>query len=178
VADTKFSWFMEMLFIENQLLSEVPKPMFSILIFSQAVITTVRREDSMRKRMFVVLLIASIMIIGGCSNKYSKTTRTRQIGIDNTKSKQASKLFRLGKTKYLNCNFSESIKYLKNAISYEPISIKKAEYYIYLGATYFYLRDVSSAKNCFSQAKRCSRKIKPSCSEFPGEIIRLYEAVH
>jgi len=122
----------------------------------------------------VMILVCSVF--GGCSStaKHSNNKGGRQDQTDNKKSEQVRRFFSLGKEEYMNCKFSESIKYLKKAIDCEPKRSKKAECFLYLGASYFYKEDIRSARYCFSQAKMYNSNIEPSRSEFPGEIIELF----
>ena len=86
----------------------------------------------------------------------------------------ARQFFEIGKQQYMHFDFDNSVRNLKYAVKYETANSLKAEYLIYLGANYFYKKDIQSAQNCFSRAKMYNSKIKPSRSEFPGEIIKLF----
>ena len=132
----------------------------------------------MRKRIFLtVVLIAMALSIGsGCTvrhyhyreEQYSKSRSSQRSGL-------AAKHFTAGREHYLGCRFRESITHLEKAIVFESSNKKKALYCIYIGADWFYLEAMPSAKNSFSRAKQYSWKVRPPKAEFPFEIIKLYE---
>ena len=100
--------------------------------------------------------------------KSSKSVSRDQSGL-------AQKYFMKGKEAYYGCRFEDSIRQLEKAVLHESSNTKKATYFIFIGADWFYLEKMPSAKNSFSQAKAYSKGVRPSKTEFPFEIIKLYD---
>lgn len=130
------------------------------------------------KNISVCILLALIILttLSGCSLLpiCTNTKKENSYPKENGKSEQASVFFENGKQGYMHFKFNEAIKFLQSAINCETSGTKKAQIFIYLGATYFYKNDIQSAKNCFSQAKKNDSKVEPSRSDFPREIINLF----
>ena len=116
--------------------------------------------------------------VTGCIDSGFKPSYSTMRSISPSKNDQYSKkYFKQAKHEYLNFKFQDSITSLGKAITYETYNSDKANYYIYMGANYFYLRDLKSALSCFSTAKKHNQYIRPSSVDFPPEIIRLYNGV-
>ena len=113
--------------------------------------------------------------VTGCLDFGVEPSYTRIRSTAPSKNYQHSrKYFNQAEQEYLNFKFKDSITSLQKAIAHEISDPERARYYIYMGANYFYLRDLKSAQSCFSVAKKYNRYVRPSSLEFPPEIIRLY----
>lgn len=121
-----------------------------------------------------IMALALTYMIVGCSSKPTYTRVINSRPFDYQGAEQAKKYFQYGKDYYFNFKFSESIEYLRKALWYGHSNRKKATYYLYIGANYFYLDDINSSISSFSKAKELDRYNTPSRSEFPNEIINLY----
>jgi len=100
--------------------------------------------------------------------KSSKSVSRDQSGL-------AQKYFMKGREAYYGCRFEDSIKQLKKAVLHESSNTKKANYFIFIGADWFYLEKIPFAKSSFTRAKAYSKGVRPSKTEFPFEIIKLYD---
>ena len=127
---------------------------------------------------FLTVVAGIFSAVTGCIDLGFEPSYTEIRSTGPSKNYQHSKkYFKQAKQEYLNFKFQDSITSLQKAINHETYSSDKANYYIYMGANYFYLRDLKSALGCFSMAKKHNHYIRPSLVEFPPEIIRLYNRV-
>ena len=134
---------------------------------------------NMRKGIFLtsVLLVMASAIVSGCTVRHYHYAQERSASStpSSQQSSLATKYFRAGRDHYLGCRFRKSITHLEKAIVFESSNSRKALCCVYIGAAWFYLEEVPSAKNSFSRAKQYSWEVRPSKTEFPFEIMKLYE---
>ena len=119
------------------------------------------------------------MMASGCTvrhhHRYLQAQPKSSKSISRDQSGLAKKYFMKGKEAYYGCSFEDSIKQLEKAVLHESSNTKKANYYIYIGADWFYLKKIPFAKKSFTRAKTYSKEVRPSKTEFPLEIIKLYD---
>jgi tetratricopeptide (TPR) repeat protein len=128
--------------------------------------------------LFPVLFIILALALSGCggTRKYRPSRPYKPKTEVHEKAALARKYFQVGKEDYLNFKFHDSIRHLQQAIAYENSDTNKANCYLYIGANYFYLKNFRQARYSFSQAKKHNHALRPPRSEFPLEIIRLYNS--
>jgi len=132
----------------------------------------------MCKRIILALFfLVLVAIISGCTVRHYHYGEERVSSKNHSSQRSglATKHFREGRNDYLGCRFQKSITHLEKAIVFESSNTRKALCCIYIGANWLYLEEVPSAKNSFSRAKQYSWEVRPSKTEFPFEIIKLYE---
>jgi len=119
------------------------------------------------------------MMASGCTvrhhHRYLQAQPKSSKSVSQDRSGLAQKYFMKGKEAYYGCSFEDSIKQLEKAVLHESSNKKKANYCIYIGADWFYLKKIPFAKNSFTRAKTYSKGVRPSKTEFPLEIIKLYD---
>ena len=128
-----------------------------------------------------MLLIPVLMLVAGCAVrvvqvpvKDSVPAKIHSTGKDKA---LAAEYFRFGRFNYQDCRFRDSIDYLIKAISKEDSSKRKAQCYIYIGASYFYLDELEEAKFSFVKAKALDPEAVVSEREFSPQIIRVFRSV-
>ena len=130
----------------------------------------------MMRAFLIVLFLISNLTVWGCAGKSRHRPYPSQTREAIHKAQLADKYFRAGKHSYLYFKFSDSIQQIEKAVAIETSSARKAEYLLYMGASYFYLGNIHKARQSFLLAKLINRSIIPKRSDFPLEIIRLYES--
>ena len=134
----------------------------------------------MNKKIALLLLglMFFAMAASGCAvhhhHRYLQAQTKSSKSVSRDQSGFAQKFFMKGKEAYYGCRFEDSIKQLEKAVLYESSNTKKANYLIFIGADWFYLEKIPFAKNSFTRAKAYSKEVRPSKTEFPFEIIKLY----
>ncbi|MCP3933674.1 MAG: hypothetical protein GY705_31790 [Bacteroidetes bacterium] len=91
--------------------------------------------------------------------------------------KSGRRWFLLGKTHYNNCHFTSAIDSFIRAVETESNPAEKAHYQIYMGASFFYLGNVTAARNSFKIAKQISPFTTPSPEEFAFEILSQFNSI-
>ena len=135
----------------------------------------------MNKKIVLLLLgfMFFVMMASGCAvrhhHRYLQAQSKSSKSVSRDQSGLAKKFFMKGKEAYYGCSFEDSIKQLKKAVLHESSNMKKANYYIFIGADWFYLEKIPFAKSSFTRAKAYSKGVRPSKTEFPFEIIKLYD---
>jgi len=131
----------------------------------------------------VGLLILGFMFVAmmgsGCTvhhhHRYVQAQPKSSKSVSRDQSGLSQKYFMKGKEAYYGCSFEDSIKQLEKAVLHESSKTKKANYCIFIGADWFYLEKIPFAKKSFTRAKAYSKGVRPSKTEFPFEIIKLYD---
>ena len=135
----------------------------------------------MNKKIALLLLgfVFFVMTGSGCAvhhhHRYLQAQPKSSKSVSRDQSGLSQKYFMKGKEAYYGCSFENSIKQLEKAVLHESSNKKKSNYYIFIGADWFYLENIPFAKNSFSRAKTYSKEVRPPKTEFPLEIIKLYD---
>ena len=127
--------------------------------------------NQVRNIVFYTILAVAI---AGCG------VRTKKIYVrvpcEVTEKAAAEKHFKIGKLYYEECRFHNSIEHLSKSLASETSDMGKARCYLYLGANYFYLRNMDAARYYFGQAKKRHSPARPSPYEFAPEIIQFFNS--
>jgi tetratricopeptide (TPR) repeat protein len=127
------------------------------------------------RRTLIPLFLCLTIALWGCAGKPRHRSHPAPTRLDAQKAQLAADYFQGGKQSYLHFRFYDSIQQLEKAVEFEINNSRKAQCLLYMGASYFYLGDTTKALQSFGLAKRYNRSAFPDKSEFPLEIIRLYE---
>jgi Tfp pilus assembly protein PilF len=127
------------------------------------------------RRTLIPIFLSLTIALWGCAGKPRHRSYSAPTRLDVQRAQLAADYFQAGKESYLHFRFSNSIQQLEKAVEFEIQSARNAQCFIYMGASHFYLGDTQRAIQSFIRAKRHDRSVRPGKSDFPMEIIRLYE---
>ena len=127
----------------------------------------------MNKYRLLVIIMLCFPFLSGC------VPATTYVVSNNKPAKNLPKAelyYDLGITSYNQGNFIRSTEYLFKAVENFESRTKIAYAYIFIGANFFYREEISYAKKYFKKARLISPNIYPQRTDFPHEIINLFNA--